>query len=67
MTYDNNDEEDIYEYKLENAKIELKQLMNTTETDFKEQYNTLMTSYNSIKSSYDKFNSRTKMIIKLHK
>lgn len=52
--YDDNDEEDIYEYKVENAEYELNQLMNNTETSFEEQYNTLMNSYNSVKSSYDK-------------
>lgn len=52
--YDDNDQEDIYEYKVENAEYELKQLINNTETSFKEQYNTLMNSYNSVKSSYDK-------------
>lgn len=52
--YDDKDQEDIYKYNVENAESELKQLMNNTETSFKEQYNTLMNSYNSVKSSYDK-------------
>lgn len=59
-TYDDNDQKDIYNYKLENENNTLKQLMNTSETDFKGQYNTLMNSYNSIKSSYDKLNQDEK-------
>jgi len=51
--YDNKDESDIYNYKLESENNTLQQLINTKETDFKNQYNTLMESYNSIKSSYD--------------
>jgi len=49
-TYTN---DDIYDNNVEKANNELKVLMNTAETDFKGQYNTLMNSYNSIKSSYD--------------
>lgn len=53
-TEDDYSNDDIYDYKVENANNELKQLMNDSEASFKEQYNTLMNSYNSIKSSYDK-------------
>jgi outer membrane protein TolC len=49
-TYTN---DDIYDNNLEKANNELKVLMNNAETDFKGQYNTLMNSYNSIKSTYD--------------
>ena len=45
--------DDIYDNSVEKANNELKVLINTAETDFKGQYNTLMSSYNSIKSSYD--------------
>jgi outer membrane protein TolC len=53
-TYTN---DDIYNYNVEKANDELKLLMNTAETDFKGQYDTLMSSYNTIKSSYDSFNT----------
>ena len=45
--------DDIYDSNVEKVNNELKVLMNTAETDFKGQYNTLMNSYNSIKSAYD--------------
>lgn len=51
--YDNKDESDVYDYKLESENNTLQQLINTKETNFKEQYNALMKSYNEIKSSYD--------------
>ncbi|BCZ46051.1 hypothetical protein psyc5s11_21180 [Clostridium gelidum] len=47
------DDTDIYDYNVDNAEISLKQAINTAETDFKGKYNDLITSYNSIKSSYD--------------
>jgi hypothetical protein len=53
-TYTN---DDIYNYSVEKANNGLKLLMNTAETDFKGQYDALMSSYNTIKSSYDSFNT----------
>jgi len=53
-TYTN---DDIYNYSVEKANNELTLLMNTAETDFKGQYDTLISSYNTIKSSYDSFNT----------
>jgi outer membrane protein TolC len=44
----------IDSYKKDNSEISLKQLTNDTETKFEGQYNDLMNSYNSVKSSYDK-------------
>ncbi|WP_026887283.1 TolC family protein [Clostridium beijerinckii] len=58
--YDDKDQDDIYDYKLENENTQLTQLINNSETDFKKQYNDLMTSYNSIKSSYDVINQKQK-------
>lgn len=59
--YNQNEDDDasehndtIYDYNLDNAKIDLTQTKKTSETDFRNQYNTLMNSYNSIKNSYDK-------------
>ncbi len=52
-TYTN---DNIYDYNLEKANNELKQLMNDAEASYKDKYNTLMNSYNSIKSSYDQIN-----------
>lgn len=52
-TEDDYDNEDIYDYNVDNAEITLKQLLKDKETSFKQQYNALMTSYNSIKSDYD--------------
>ena len=51
--YDNKDESDIYDYKLQSENNTLQQLINTKETTFMNQYNDLMKSYNAIQSSYD--------------
>lgn len=51
---DEDDDTDIHDYEVDNAEIELKQALNTAETDFKGKYNDLMASYNSLKNSYDK-------------
>lgn len=48
------DASDTNDYDSDNAQISLEQKTNSAELDFRQQYNTLMTSYNSIKSSYDK-------------
>ncbi|EKQ57024.1 MULTISPECIES: TolC family protein [unclassified Clostridium] len=56
--YDKKDQEDIYNYMYENANSQLKKLMDTAETDFKSKYNDLITSYNSLKSSYDVINQK---------
>jgi hypothetical protein len=48
----------IDNYKKDNTEIALKQQINTAETNFKEQYNTLMSSYNSIKSGYDSLSEK---------
>ena len=51
----NNDDEHDYEnYTLENKELSLDKQSTTSEINFKEKYNNLMTAYNSIKSSYDK-------------
>ncbi|MFW2491786.1 TolC family protein [Clostridium chromiireducens] len=52
--YEDNDQDDIYDYEVKNANIELKKLISDAETQFKEQYNTLINSYNSIKNNYNK-------------
>lgn len=57
---DDYNNEDIYDYKVEKANNELKVLMNDSETEFKGQYNTLMNSYNSIKSVYDQLTEEEK-------
>lgn len=46
--------DEIDKYNTDNAKINLQQKINSAKADFKAQYNTLMSSYNSIKSNYDK-------------
>lgn len=51
---DEEDDDDYENYSLENKELSLDKLQLTSEINFKEKYNTLMTSYNSLKSSYDK-------------
>lgn len=53
---DTDNTDDIDDYKMDNAEISLKQQIATAETNFKKQYNTLMNSYNSMKSSFDSLN-----------
>jgi hypothetical protein len=58
---DNSDYTDtINDYNMDNAKIELKQSKIDAGEKFKAQYNTLMSSYNSTKSSYDKIIEKQK-------
>ena len=45
---------DYENYTLENKELSLDKQSITSEINFKEKYNNLMTAYNSIKSSYDK-------------
>jgi hypothetical protein len=52
--------DEIDNYEMDNAKIELKKSKMKAEEDFKAQYNTLMNSYNSTKSSYDKIIQKQK-------
>lgn len=52
--YEDNDQDDIYDYEVKNANIELKKLIGDSEIKFKEQYSTLINSYNAIKNSYSK-------------
>ena len=64
-TDDNTDDDSDYadsvdDYEMDNAKIELKQSKTKAEEDFKALYNTLMNSYNSTKSSYDKIIQKQK-------
>lgn len=58
--YEDNDQEDIYDYQVENASIELKQLIDNSKIEFKEQYNILINSYSSMKNSYDKILQKQK-------
>lgn len=51
---DDEDDDDYENYSLENKELSLDKQYITSEIDFKEKYNNLMTAYNSIKSSYDK-------------
>lgn len=51
----------VDQYNTDNAQISLKQTMSTAEANFKAQYDTLMNSYNSIKSSYDKITQEQKV------
>nr|WP_312291621.1 TolC family protein [Clostridium chromiireducens] len=55
---DKDDDTDVYDYQVDNANMELKKLINDTETGFKSKYNDLITSYNSVKSSYDVINQK---------
>jgi len=57
---DEDDDSDSHDYQVDNAAIELKQAINTAETDFKGKYNDLIASYNSVKSSYDKITQEQK-------
>lgn len=57
---DEDDDSDSHDYQVDNAEIELKQAINTAETDFKAKYNDLIASYNSVKSSYDKITQEQK-------
>lgn len=51
---DDNEDHDYENYTLENKELSLDKQSTTSEINFKEKYNNLMTAYNSIKSSYDK-------------
>lgn len=51
---DDDDDHDYENYTLENKELSLDKQSTTSEINFKEKYNNLMTAYNSIKSSYDK-------------
>lgn len=51
----------VDQYNTDNAQISLKQTISTAEANFKAQYDTLMNSYNSIKSSYDKITQEQKV------
>lgn len=51
---DDDDDNDYENYTLENKELSLDKQSITSEINFKEKYNNLMTAYNSIKSSYDK-------------
>lgn len=55
-TYEDNDQEDIYDYKMNSAEVTLKQAINTAKSDFQGQYNSLMSSYNTMKNNYDSLN-----------
>lgn len=57
---DEDDDSDSHDYQVDNAGIELKQAINTAETNFKGKYNDLIASYNSVKSSYDKITQEQK-------
>jgi outer membrane protein TolC len=55
---DEDDDSDSHDYKVENAKMKLTQLTNNAETDFKGQYDQLMSSYNTLKNTYDVINQK---------
>lgn len=57
---DEDDDSDSHDYQVDNAGIELKQAINTAETNFKGKYNDLIASYNSVKNSYDKITQEQK-------
>lgn len=51
------DDSSVSDYEIDNAQISLEQKTTEAKTNFKDQYDTLMTSYNTLKSSYDTLNS----------
>jgi outer membrane protein TolC len=55
---DEDNDSDSHDYEVENAKMKLTKLTNDAETDFKGQYDQLMSSYNSLKNTYDVINQK---------
>lgn len=60
INIDSLEDSDSSDYDLDNAEISLDQVKAKAKINFNQQYNTLIASYNSIKSSYDKLQSTEK-------
>ena len=53
---DSYDSDEVYDYDVDNADLNLESTKTNAELEFKEQYNTLISSYNKLKTTYDELN-----------
>ena len=53
---DSYDSDEVYDYDVDNADLNLESTKTNAELEFKEQYNTLISSYNKLKTTYDVLN-----------